>query len=1290
MNDCLQIKLLSKQKNFLLSIFVFFSLLFSLFVFAQENKLPGDKRSIDIILMLDKSGSLDIEDESTKYALPAAKYLVDLIDVYQQKSGFNIRLAFIPFGDSVLDGFFQFKKLDSATKEKIFEEINTGNTSKKTDFVPPFIEAMNLFATSKGAKCLIFLFSDGIPELQGKKHPPESEVLNYFNTSGIKVFIRILTIIMDVDIEVIGFSDREYGRIRTREGNPYFVKKLWDELLKRSPGEFHSIGADIFEPIKVIHEILEKSFYGKSPIWSELKKGELVINLEPFLEWAAFTIIKEGQDDTLVIKNSKGAALSPDIQGNEGRYLIYYISPPIDEKWTVNLISDEKAWIGVNKRYPEIRFDLERKSKNRRHKGLPLLADSDSELELSCSIFKGDNIVIDKNINLKFDGKNMKYDGNGKYSHKIELSPDFEEPIVLKPKIEAFYNKKIIPLRKDITKFAVEFQKFAKKSDDYLSWVIGSIGSIFLIAFLTLLFISKRREKRKAKINKRVKKFLERSKNLSDKEIHKEVYPLLKMLKTECGTCEIEYFGSSEDNISAVFSIWIRAQKKQNEKLNLDDFLPIFDSIKNSPAILINCLAKVLWKDKWDNAPFDEIILGMYRIINRFENPFRILLHIAESSNHEAREVIKSMTEIYDSRDEELQQNLKLYLSPIRDAYQKFQDIEKLGVKGYAFFDYLSKLLDKIENTLYPGKIDYPDSSNLEIDCWKNSIGLLDDLNYLDKLDYEEALEKIRSSKENCPKKVKGPEAKILSSILKKWESELRSVSKEPVEIELSFAPELAISEEMIKDPSLSLFAILIKNNSSGHALDVNIKINSQRDGEKIVEIGKISKHSYCVTDDIFKIHDFEQTMIMANYNYYKKESNGEVVKETKTTNLSPYLDDVIENGHSNEECPYSLEPYSPGDIFVNRVDDITKIKSVIEENKSQILVVFGMRRVGKTSLINFLIKIFCEKRKNIKCINIPSSIFNRKHPWENDEFLGVLTRRILMERSISDYVEELSNSWDYQKINKMNLKSFEKFMNELMIKMNNQKLVIFFDDADYFEKKIKGNKKDLFPRLKDLLESFNKIVESIGENKNKGDFNIIFFGCSDVLGDNWTKTFLSNPLFFKEKILTLKLFEKDDLLKILHWGDYKVPFNKLSLEFLMRITGGHPALTQYICLLLKNETILKNKKYLTIPLSVLHKITKKITNDREYRNYCWYISRFSLPLEERKIFCKLLERVDSKTLRFEIRDSFEGKIRNLTKYQFIDMDSFSPESKTLRIGLFKLFPNNSFLVKNSIEDMIK
>lgn len=1296
MNNLLNhVKYHQRHKKSLLHFFVFLIFLFPVSVFTQENKLLVDKNSIDIILMLDKSESLDIENGSTQNALQAAKYLVDFIYVYQQKSDFNIRLAFITFGETV-DGALPLQKLSSDSKKKILEGIKTGKT-KKTNFVPAFHEARELLANSKESQCFIFLFSDGIPDLRDlqnvrnlreKEYPPQSVLLDYFNTSRIKNVIRFLTTRMNVDIEVIGFNDRLYGRNRTEEGNPNFIKKQWDRLLEGSPGSFHSTGTGKLDQTKVVHEILEKSLYGEYLGWSKLGKEDFVIDLEPFLEWAVFTIIKENQDDRIVLEKSKGEPLKSDIVGKDGHYLIYYLKPPIKEKLIVKHISGEDVWYKINKRYPEVRFELEKKAKNRRYKGLPLLIASEGKLELSCFILGGDGIVVDKNINLKYDGKFMKYDGNGKYIHKIELSPDFEEPIVLKPKIETFYNNKIISLRKDITEFTVESQKFVKKSDDYLILVIGSIGLIFFIAFLTLLFISKRREKRKTDMKIEIKEFNIESENLAYSEIVKKGSSLLEKLKTEFIISEREYFKSFEDDIYKMFYTILKAGKKHNEVLTLDDFLPIFDRIKNSSSTLINCLAKVLCKEKWNKADFDEIIFGIYKIIDIFENPGRILFHITESSNHGAVEIIKSMTEIYDIRDEELQENLRHYLSQIRKAYQNFQDKEELGVKGYAFFDGLLKLLDNIENSPYPEKIDYLDNSTLEIECWKNSIELLCDLNYLDKLDYEEAIRKIRVSIEKCNEIVKGPESKIILSLLKKWYFELSSVSLEPVEIELSFAPELAIKEEMIKDPSLSLFSIFIKNNSRGYAYDVHIVVNSSQ--KEVIDrdkIGKVPKHSNRITK-IFKIYDIEKTIITASYKYLKKKSEGKIVFVTKTKDLYPDLGYIVEKGVSNEVNPFSLEPYASGNIFVNRENDIATIESAIMNKSSQILAVFGMRRVGKTSLINFLMQRFSEKYSNIKCIGIPSSIFNRKHPWENEEFLGVLTRRIFRESSICDYVKMLSSKWHYQDIDKMELNSFWEFMDDLMIVMNNQKLVIFFDDADYFEKKIKGSKSELFPGLKDLLEFFNKIAESSGQNK--GDFNIIFLGCNNVLGDNWKKTLLSKPFFLNEKISNLKLFEKDDVSKIVHLGNYKLPFNNLSLEYLMRITGGHPALTQYICILLRNERDLNNKKYSTVPLSLLHKITKQFVNDIECRNYCWYISRFSLPEEERMIFYELLKKVDTKSLELKISDAFRENINCLIKYQFIDSDSYSLGSRSLRIGIFKLFPDNSFLVQKSIEGMFE
>jgi len=1304
----------------------------------EEGTAKITDKSIDIILMLDKSKSVNLKSEDSVNTLQAAEFLIDFVETYQKIEDTKINIAYIPFGKTILREDFPLKYLDVNYKNQILKEIKTGK-SIKTDFIPPFIKAMELFDFSKKNKKLIILFTDGVPDIREKirsNYPSESEVLKYFNSSTFKTIINHLTE-MDIIINVIGLNDMEFGNKWTHDSKSDFIKKLWEKLLKDNPGHFYSMGAGKLKPIKKVFNIFMNSLNNDNSYWSEITSKGLSINLEPFLESFFFTIIKEGKDDTVIVMNSKGEPLQANIVGKNGRYLIYYLNTPTEEKWFLKLIRNETAWFRINKIYPEIKIKLPEAIK--KEKGLPVFICSKT-FEFNCSVFRNDSIVKNQDLTLQIYGKEMNYNGNGKYIGKI--SP----PLKLKRKsidteIKSFWKTQNIPLRGNKKlNFILENSRYKTnyplKPDYKVAILVGIILStclIFLFLFYRknfkkkdeLIFIKKKEleknNKEKDKITKELitererfdalfqvsieKKMREISyrittdiRDILDKPTAINIERAITILKTALPEFKIielnqfQKFPGISDLLELIFIANKKNTKDDNSFKNIEFIIDLLNNESYS-QVLLKDVSIFLWDKRWKDGFFDRIISDIYKIIEKLREAGPLLSYIVETETNiidkdieiQIKRIVSFLLRIYYCKEEILKDNLINNITEMQKSYQYFYK-SVLGKVGLSLFKSLMRLAESIKQSPYPNLINFPVISNLEHDLkiysWEKVTNdckkILEKINE-SNFDYYDLI-KIFKSVMPCYEGINKnfPEMKILGILLNEWYCELKDVPKGPVKIECQFSPPLIIDNEMLSDLNCSKFSLTFKNKSTvaASAYNLCIKLKS-KDGlvKKCDEsIKKLSRNEVRLTNTFIIFKPIDKFEIIYSYNAIDFETKKWKLYSSKLDIVN--ISDNICKKKSHKEPYIVFYPYSKGTFYINRINAEDKIIKNLKITYADIFHILGMRRIGKTSLINYIEKYFSKKSNQVRIIKIPCGNYIEQNEkgiytiWNPKKLLGNIAREI--ERK---YDKEFFSNFNILPPEKgeMDKEHFKAFITEIMKKKNSKEiLVIIFDDADYFEKSvlINKNKTPLFPDFKNLVEEyFRNLIDMVRNNFN-GGFYIIFSGWKGVLGEMWSKIYTIG----NEKNIFLSSFSKEQVRQVAHWGGIR--YNNLSIEYLWRLSGGFPQIVQFLCKEVSKkikELDMLGRKIEIVPLSLLHKVVEEIVSKEENWKIFYYIIKFGLPKSAYKDLYFILKTVDNKTLKFNTKNLKNKNFKILMETEFINFESKPSNQGKIQAGILKL-----------------
>ena len=274
-------------------------------------------------------------------------------------------------------------------------------------------------------------------------------------------------------------------------------------------------------------------------------------------------------------------------------------------------------------------------------------------------------------------------------------------------------------------------------------------------------------------------------------------------------------------------------------------------------------------------------------------------------------------------------------------------------------------------------------------------------------------------------------------------------------------------------------------------------------------------------------------------------------------------LADVAENlslfaarsrGEGKIDNPYTGNPIDiqHSEIFVGRKAMLTKIEQHLDASHSTPLLLYGQRRIGKTSLLKQLPRIL-PKRYLPLFINLQKS----ESVSSNDsDFFYDMSQQ--MYRSISENTHLTIPKPDMNDYTDNALLGFDHWLDNLEESTEDQQFVLMLDEFESLEDAFKSHSLDLHKTLsylRDLLQ-------------HRSRFQIIIAGFHLTTElPNWNR-YLNNIVDMNVSDLSeaeaLRLIERPIPLFVLK-------YRPSALQHVLSLTRGHPAMIQLLCMEIVN-----------------------------------------------------------------------------------------------------------------------
>lgn len=227
----------------------------------------------------------------------------------------------------------------------------------------------------------------------------------------------------------------------------------------------------------------------------------------------------------------------------------------------------------------------------------------------------------------------------------------------------------------------------------------------------------------------------------------------------------------------------------------------------------------------------------------------------------------------------------------------------------------------------------------------------------------------------------------------------------------------------------------------------------------------------------------------------------------------------------------------------------------------------FGLRRIGKTSVLNLL-----KKRINANGGKAVYFDCSRYHMYRWYEFLGKISKRIMEECETSDKTGDghlsfslgdiLGNPNKYDE--KSAIESFESDLKDIYSKIGNQRILIILDE-------IENIGFDTSPNAHWKTENdalfFWQALRSISQTNN-ALFSFLVAGVNPMCVEISRINEHDNPIFGVLKPIYMPLFAYEDIKEMVNsiGGHLGLGFEEPLYGELMSDYGGHPFLTRQIC----------------------------------------------------------------------------------------------------------------------------
>lgn len=286
---------------------------------------------------------------------------------------------------------------------------------------------------------------------------------------------------------------------------------------------------------------------------------------------------------------------------------------------------------------------------------------------------------------------------------------------------------------------------------------------------------------------------------------------------------------------------------------------------------------------------------------------------------------------------------------------------------------------------------------------------------------------------------------------------------------------------------------------------------------------------------------------------------------------------------------PYSLRAVVHKKDFFGRKKLLEKIADNFSgDSNNNILVLHGVRRVGKTSILNYLSYVFDE---NYVLININLETYRGPQS----------TQWLIYNAFVEPIIETLEdmgismNPYSIDDFKEEPMFQFRSFVKRVLKKLEGKKLIMMFDEFEVLIEGVASGKLDtyIFDKLRGIIQDFY-------------DLSLIIAGADKLI--EMLKDYASR-IFNMTYTLEVSFLEHDEAKKLIQRpGEGKIEFSESSVEEILKYTNCHPFYTKVICSGIVNW--LNEEKRNSVYTSDVDRVVNSIVLDTKttYFEHIWNI----------------------------------------------------------------------------------
>lgn len=314
---------------------------------ASQVEAQDDMPPLDIILLLDSSGSTVYQPELRELIEKATEFLLDYLEANAEFAGLDYRLGVVGFNHGVIeDSAIPLGRPSEANLTKFFTDTHANGD---TDFKPVLNYALDEFIRLKtletGRVPIVILMTDGQPARQ-RQPLSDLELNTYFDELGQTLTTAANNI--GVQFYVVAVGDAAADQARWQNALPTQEQYVYID--------------DSSNLSEVYWQFLSEFMGGEQDAITELTANQTYIfSVEPYLDEISLTVLTDTPvTDTQITSPRNYRFTDAPVRGGEPTDLhaIYSISTPEAGDWQMTL-QGANGRLLITRRYPQVILEVD-------------------------------------------------------------------------------------------------------------------------------------------------------------------------------------------------------------------------------------------------------------------------------------------------------------------------------------------------------------------------------------------------------------------------------------------------------------------------------------------------------------------------------------------------------------------------------------------------------------------------------------------------------------------------------------------------------------------------------------------------------------------------------------------------------------------------------------------------------------------------------------------------------------------------------------------------------------------